>query len=407
MTPDGPFPMSQDEAMSVLSDLIASGARCEPENAVLLDVDDIAVARALIEAGANVDAELQRPMCPVEDSSEHYHRLTPLIRAACIGDQEMFDLLYKAGAKVDVRAMNGETLAHCVARFGQAEMLDALGSRYGIEIDTPCDNGRLPRDLLKDRQLHNAAQLGDEPTVRRLLDEGYPTQQARDEYRSTGTTKLPPIILDAPWAVAFEEGHVELGMAILNAVGCDDFRCVRQEEVPQYWNSPASLLSAMGHEHLAVSTMRSGADAVSTDVVVCAARMGHKELLREAVAAGGDVDQPYIDLFTNQVHTPLQAASSEGHAECVRLLLGAAADPNRCDWDAPALFLTAQTEITTMLIEHGADRNAVDTFGHRYEDMVEADVLEAIESTRQKDVLVQAIRNTEEETQRVSVRRRM
>ncbi|WP_225043154.1 hypothetical protein [Xanthomonas campestris] len=93
MTPDGPFPMSQAEAMSVLSDLIASGARCEPENAVLLDVDDIAVARALIEAGANVDAELQRPMCPVEDSREHYHRLTPLIRAACIGDQEMFDLI--------------------------------------------------------------------------------------------------------------------------------------------------------------------------------------------------------------------------------------------------------------------------------------------------------------------------
>jgi hypothetical protein len=87
-------------------------------------------------------------------------------------------------------------------------------------------------------------------------------------------------------------------------------------------------------------------------------------LRRLLLSASGKVDVNEAGDTVNPF-TPLQFAACLGHTECVRLLLGAGADPNACltPNEQPPLFLAAldgHAMAVALLLDAGADRDGPD-----------------------------------------------
>ena len=111
-----------------------------------------------------------------------------------------------------------------------------------------------------------------------------------------------------------------------------------------------------------------------------AAQEGKTKKIRMLVEAGADVNRMELNGFA-----PLHLATGEGHAKAVQALLAAGADmeiENPLNENNTPLMLASQyglTEITKLLLEHGANRQHPDTEGrtaidfavkHRYPEIV-------------------------------------
>jgi ankyrin repeat protein len=75
-----------------------------------------------------------------------------------------------------------------------------------------------------------------------------------------------------------------------------------------------------------------------------------------------------LDVASEDGITPLIAASSEGHAECVKMLIDAKADVNAKDKDGTNSLMAASArghlEVVTALLAAGANVNDQNTDGH-------------------------------------------
>jgi ankyrin repeat protein len=113
---------------------------------------DAAIARALVAAGAAVDAPADNDM-----------RVTPLNSAAAADAREVAAVLLEAGADADAAQAGGYTALHSAAANGDAALVDLLIG-HGAQPGRAADDGRTPADLADERghpeiaaRLHAAA----------------------------------------------------------------------------------------------------------------------------------------------------------------------------------------------------------------------------------------------------------
>ncbi len=129
------------------------------------------LVKALIEAGANVNAKiksgLRRGETPLHQAAYSGHTevvkalieagaeanakdkdsQTPLHKAGYRGNAEVVKLLIKAGAQVNAKNSNGQTPLHEAASWANIEMVKAL-IKAGAEVNAKNSNGRTPLDLV-------------------------------------------------------------------------------------------------------------------------------------------------------------------------------------------------------------------------------------------------------------------
>jgi len=118
----------------------ASDRRSTPLVAAI-DSGSLDAVKAMIEAGADVNAEVQ--WRPGVDSSNRY---TPLMAAVETGNPEMVRLLIAGGAAVDTgqwRRHSGNTAIHIAAKRGHLEIVKAL-LEGGANPDIPGEYSRTP-----------------------------------------------------------------------------------------------------------------------------------------------------------------------------------------------------------------------------------------------------------------------
>lgn len=107
-----------------------------------------------------------------------------------------------------------------------------------------------------------------------------------------------------------------------------------------------------------VSTLLQASHRGLTEVV--------KALLEKHAANGSKED--FLDVASEDGITPLTAASSEGHAECVKLLVDAKADVNAKDKDNTTSLMAASArghfDVVEIILAAGADVNEQNVDGH-------------------------------------------
>lgn len=107
-----------------------------------------------------------------------------------------------------------------------------------------------------------------------------------------------------------------------------------------------------------VTTLLQASHRGLTDVV--------KALLEKHGANGSKND--YVDAASEDGITPLTAASSEGHTECVKLLVGAKADVNAKDKDSTTSLMAASArghfDVVEIILAGGAHVNEQNVDGH-------------------------------------------
>ncbi len=111
--------------------------------------------------------------------------------------------------------------------------------------------------------------------------------------------------------------------------------------------------------------------AQNNDRLIQAAEKGLLQDVQTALAQGADTNaksvKKYYNIFGKEI-TPLIAASENGHAEIVKLLLQKGADPNfqRLPERTTALMLAAENghaDVMKILLEGKADINAINNTG--------------------------------------------
>ena len=279
-----------------------------------------ATARALIDAGADVDA-------PQGDGA------TALHWAAHRDDLEAAGLLLEAGADVDAANALGATPLWLAAKNGSGAMVERL-LEAGANPNVALRMGETP--------LMAAARAGSLVAVDALLARGADVNAAE---RERGQTALM-------WAAA--QRHAEV-VRLLARHGGDLHARTR------VWDQL---------ENTAGNTNTSGNFRMNhggSTPLLFAARSGDVATARALVEAGADVDD------TAAAGTSaLVIAAHSGQGPVGIYLLEQGADPNTADAGYTALhaaILRGQVDLAAALLDHGADPNAIvehGTPGRRY-----------------------------------------
>ena len=170
----------------------------------------------------------------------------------------------------------------------------------------------------KETPLHFAAKRGRASALKALLAAGA-DPNARDRRG------------EAPLHWAAGEGHGPLVAALL-AAGADPKAPNKHGETPLHWAVPGSWIFSgranRNHASALRALLAAGADPNARDrlgetPLHCAAANGHVRALRALLAAGADPNAP-TDM---KKITPLHFAARRGHALAVKALLAAGADP--------------------------------------------------------------------------------
>ncbi len=280
----------------------------EPLWIMAMSGDRVDLARALLDAGANVNLTFG-------DGS------TVLMGAAQDGRTEVVRVLLAAGAGVNAQAGDGSSALLVAAYGGHIETVRLL-LEAGSAVDARLVDGATV--------LMKAAQAGHTEVVRALLGAG----AAVNARAANGLTAL----IDASFA-----GHAEV-VRILIASGADPNLTLT--------NRASALMAASQKGHLEVARLLLGAGAVvdarsdtGATALFEAAYDGHAETVRLLLAAGADAK-----VKTPNGLTALMGAALGGHAEVVRNLLEAGADPNAIDgrrWTA-LTHARASTSLATV-----------------------------------------------------------
>ena len=341
--------------------------------------DDVETAVVLVKAGANVNAV-------------NRYGVSPLVQACKNGNAAMVKVLLDAGADVNATLKGGETTLMLAARSGDAEAVTMLLVR-GVNPNA--------RERLGQTALMWAAAEGHVAVIRALIRAGADINATLD----SGFT---------PFFFAVREGRLEAAKVFL-AAGVDVNAMMRRPGPSAAGRTSPLLLAVQnGHFDLAIALIDAGADPNdqrtgftplhmipgvrkpdSSDGSDGAApngagRLSSLDFVREIVKRGADVNlrlpkgAPRMPATSSTIATegatPMLFAADRSDVPLMRLLLELGADPlvpnlnNTTPLMAAAGLGTKEAleeageeseavEAVTILLDRGADVNAVDNNG--------------------------------------------
>jgi ankyrin repeat protein len=277
---------------------------------------------------------------------------TVLMTASRTGRLGPVKTLIARGADVDAREHQGQTALMWAAAEGHVEVVDALLDA-GADFQTPLASGFTP--------LYFAIREGRSPVVFRLLKAGSKVNDLMRPER--GGKAFSPLLL------AVENGHFELAAALLEA-GAD----------------PNAQPAGDAAIH-AITWVRKPLRGDGDPPPLGSGELGSLDLVRELAKHGAEVDARLKKgasgrgRFTTTGSTPFLLAARCGDVPLMRLLLELKADPSLANADHSTPLLAAAgvgalgdgdeaaatedeaIEAVKLLLELGADINAVDTNG--------------------------------------------
>uniref|UniRef100_A0A8C7ZTU1 Ankyrin 1, erythrocytic b n=1 Tax=Oryzias sinensis TaxID=183150 RepID=A0A8C7ZTU1_9TELE len=309
--------------------------------------ENMSVAQLLLNRGANVNFTPK-------------NGITPLHIASRRGNVMMVRLLLDRGAQIDAKTKDELTPLHCAARNGHVRIIEIL-LEHGAPIQAKTKNGLSP--------IHMAAQGDHMDCVRQLL-----------QYNA----EIDDITLDhlTPLHVAAHCGHHRMAKVLLDKgakANAHVFSCyyIKNNSVSIHFFthctiSPQKNLFSMvrflvavlqTHSALVFSPLNfpnSFRAAVLQDdqtPLHCAARMGHKELVKLLLDYKANPDSA-----TTAGHTPLHIAAREGHIHTIRILLDAGAQQVKMTKKGFTPLHVAskygKVDVAELLLERGANPNA-------------------------------------------------
>lgn len=333
--------------------------------------DDIDSAKLLITAGADAKARSR-------------YGVTPLSLACIRGNAAMVELLMNAGADANTTLPGGETVLMTAARTGQPGPVNLLLAR-GAKVDA--------REMKGQTALMWAAAEGHSAVVEALLDAGA-------DFRTPLSSGFTPLFF------AVREGHADVVFRLLKA-GIDINEAMR----PKGRRATNALLLAVenGHFELAAALLDAGANpndrpAGFTPLHAItwvrkpirgdgdppprgSGNLDSLDFVRQLVMHGADINARLKDgtsgrgRFTTTGSTPFLMAARNCDVPLMRLLLELSADSKLPNADNSSPLLAAagvgalgdgdeaageedeSIEAARLLIENGADINAVDENG--------------------------------------------
>ena len=297
-------------AALVLATAAAAHAGAEPDLIAAVRSGDLAAARALVVAGADVNA-------PQGDGA------TALHWAAHRNDLGAATLLIEAGADLDAANALGATPLWLASTNGNTEIVARL-LEAGADPNVALSMGETP--------LMGAARSGSPRAVELLLAHGADPNRAEREREQTALM----------WAVAQRHAGV---VGRLAEHGADVHA---RSRVWHQLENTAGNTNPRGNFRMA----HGGSTAL-----LFAARNGDVETARALLAAGADAND------TAAAGTSaLVIAAHSGHGPLAAFLLEQGADPNAADAGYTALHaaaLRSEADLAEALLDHGADVDAV------------------------------------------------
>ncbi len=311
---------------------------------------DLAMARAILKAGADVDA--RAPGTPGQAAMERQASISTMAEA--IDDPEARKLMKGFGALVDggkARLPLNVTALSAAIESGNAELVAAL-IKAGADLFGR--GGLTP--------LQFAAGQGDPDVVRALLDGGAPPDQPGED----GWTPL--------MSAAFE-GFAEIVRLLLDAGADPNWKADRETAISlaadHGYREIVDMLSPLSKAKFAKKAEKAMAGDWQVRLnptakrLMTAARNGVAPLVAKLLATGLHPDTPENDGEDEDGRvTPLMMAAQGGHVDVLRALIAAGADVNRTSGRetalaraaSPATFMDPadQPETVRVLVEAGA-----------------------------------------------------
>ncbi|MGD2180784.1 ankyrin repeat domain-containing protein [Lusitaniella coriacea] len=264
-------------------------------------------------------------MAQPENAADTY----PVILAARCGHADVLQILLEAGA--DPYRKDGEGLAACdwAIRHEYPHILEVLRR---FDADTPKVS---PEEYLLD-----AAEQGDVSAVEEWLEKGAAVD-TRDVRRQT--RNYTPLMLAAA------QGHPEVARVLLDAGADANVR----DRVDSNQKQPNGMIL----DHCSYDTLKEMGFVLGLTPLMLAAMQGHVSVVELLIARQTDVNAR--DCLGKDA---LCLACSNGHLPVVRALVNAGVSINQQDsqGDTPLLLALSHQHIplATFLVESGADVNA-------------------------------------------------
>lgn len=229
--------------------------------------------------------------------------LTAAIRA---GNLAAASDLVRSGADVNRFAPDGLSPLMIAAGLGQSQMVDLLLTAGAQVLSQDHRAGATA--------LHKAALSGNPDVVGLLLDRGaFIDQQS-------------PILGHTALMDAVVYKHEDVVRLLL--------KCGARTAIRNHWNETALELARRDSldaiARLIVARNEADNNAIRAQPLVSAIKAGDLEKVRRLIAAGADINArlPMVGSADDD-YTPLAVAAREGHADIVRALLEAGAEPRR------------------------------------------------------------------------------
>jgi ankyrin repeat protein len=276
---------------------------------------DVATVRTLIQQKVDVNA-------PYGDGT------TPLHWAAHWNNQDMADLLIRAGAAVNATNDLGVTPLWLAGENGSLDMAARL-LKAGANPNVAIANGVTP--------LMEAARTGNAQLVKLLLADG---AEVNAKEKQQGQTALM-------WAASQKQASVA---QVLVEAGAN-VRARTNEWMENVQYAGGSTLGVLGGD-ITLPQYRNGGYTALT----FSARSGDIETAKVLLASGTNINEP-----TGSGTTPLVVAAHSGFGKFGEYLLDHGADPNLAKGGYTALhaaILRSDLALVKALLAHGADPNA-------------------------------------------------
>jgi uncharacterized protein len=322
-------------------------------------VDDIVMAKLLLNAGANVNAKNSDDVTALMPASgqgkialvkllidahtnvnaQDKHNNTPLTDALRGGHTEIVKLLLAAGASVNKEDKWGKVPLHWAVAWGKKDIVELL-LKSGADVNRADNDGETP--------LHLAVDKGYSEIVQLLFHAGA-NVNVRGKHGYT------------PLYWASNRGNSDI-VKLLLSFGAD-------VTIPDEFSMTALMSATIEHKGNPIQhLLEAGADVNAQDdegntALHYAAHLDDKDIVALLLNAGANVNVKNEDNIT-----PLTWAIEQGRIDSVQLLIKACADVNaRNSLDQTPLMYTANkghTDIAKFLLKAGAKVNAQDKRGN-------------------------------------------